>query len=133
MADPVFAGAVVQTPTPRSFYAGCISGAGGNEEAYNVGAVTGDVDNASGWLYTGLADGSWVDSTPMSLAVVGDTTTVVCRGKHRDQIDCHVTVVVKGLGAAAIVGVQVVLADGSGTVLLDSVGGAIFFGSFLTV
>lgn len=116
----------------HDFYAGAISGVG-TPQVYTVGAAHSDAGAASGWMYFGMADGSWIDSSVISLSVSANgDTQAVCAGWINDQTPCYTYLTVTGTGASAKVSVNVMML-GAVTPALDSASGSIFYGAFLAL
>lgn len=114
------------------FYSGAISGEARTQQVYTVGAAISDKSGVWGWMYFGLANGSWVDSTPLALTVAANGDTQAMFGGYVNDVSlCYVFLSTSGIGPDARVSVQIV-EPGVGT-LLDSVNGDIVYGAILSL
>lgn len=89
---------------PRDhFFSQAISGVGGKQEVYMVGAVANDnAGKTSGWLAINLADGTYVDTTPLNMvnADNGDVD-IIGAGQMNSATPCTVHIACKGVQKGA--------------------------------
>lgn len=115
------------TPTSADqFYATAITGHNGAYEVYTVGSASGNSASASGWVYFGMADGSWLDGSFLTLSVAnnGDTSAVIA-GWYYDAIPCYAYLTVKG-GLASIN----IIGYGTNVSYVSSNSGSVYYGAF---
>jgi hypothetical protein len=117
-----------QTMKADTLYATALTGHNGKYEVYTVGAASGNAAGASGWIYLGMADGSWLDGNFITLSVSpsGDTSAVMA-GYLYDSIPCLSYLTVShGLVSISIIGY------GTNHTYVNSVNGSTYYGGIQT-